>query len=214
MSRCLLTGHVVQHQHQAQMLVLVSESDPSATQVVGGQFHCHPIACKNSNPKPSHLTGNGAEYGVSVLQENAERGVGEYLGHLALEFYRLVFCHQTRLSGSHSATCRFEGSHEAIDGASPQPKKGHPRLLSGWPDLTVTIGAGRSVTELDYVLCCWTLLALHDVELDPLTLRKGLESTSLNRGVVYETIALTIFWRDETVSLGVVEPLHFPGSTH
>ena len=47
-----------------------------------------------------------------------------------------------------------------------------------------------------------------DIELDRITFRQGLETLSLDRGVVYEDVIATIVL-DKTVALVVVEPLYF-----
>src|SRR5882724_2186623 len=70
------------------------------------------------------------------------------------------------------------------------------------------------LAELDDVLRRRTLLALHDVELDPLTLGQRLEALSLNRGMVHEAVLLAALGRNEAKALGVVEPLDRAGRTH
>src|SRR5438045_2230618 len=57
------------------------------------------------------------------------------------------------------------------------------------------------------VLRGWTLLTLHDVELDRLAFGKRLEAASLNRRMMDETILLAIGTREEAEALRVIEPL-------
>src|ERR1700733_1951219 len=71
-----------------------------------------------------------------------------------------------------------------------------------------------SASDLGDVLGGGALLALHDVELDPLAFSERLEAAALNGGVVNEAILLPVLRRDEAEALGVVEPLHRAGSTH
>ena len=47
-----------------------------------------------------------------------------------------------------------------------------------------------------------------DIELDRVTFGQGLESLSLDRGVVYEDVIATIVL-DKTVALVVIKPLYF-----
>src|SRR5207237_8136246 len=56
------------------------------------------------------------------------------------------------------------------------------------------------------------LLALHDVELDPLALGQRLEALCLDRGVVNEAVLLAVLGCDEAETLRVVEPLHDTGN--
>src|SRR5688500_14878658 len=85
--------------------------------------------------------------------------------------------------------------------------KGHP---GGWP-----LSRGRSGSgDLGDVLGRRTLVALDDVELDPLALGEALEAAALDRRVMNEQILAAILRRDESEALGVVEPLHFTRVTH
>src|SRR3954471_2226414 len=54
-----------------------------------------------------------------------------------------------------------------------------------------------------------TLGAGLDLELDLLPLGEGLEAVHGDRGEVHEHVFATFLF-DEAVSLGVIEPLHFP----
>src|SRR5258708_7046598 len=68
------------------------------------------------------------------------------------------------------------------------------------------IAACDELLQLDDVLRRRALLALHDVELDPLTLGQALEALGLDRRMVDEAVLLTVLGRDEAEALGVVEP--------
>ena len=74
-------------------------------------------------------------------------------------------------------------------------------------DKTSTDLAGV-VSELDYVGGLGSLLALGDVETDPLVLGEGAEPAVLDGGVVDEEIGASFIRRNETESLFSVEPLH------
>src|SRR5690606_38013167 len=65
-----------------------------------------------------------------------------------------------------------------------------------------------------YVLRCRALLALHNVELDGLTLLQALEAVRLNGRVMDEAVLAAIVGRDEAEALLVVEPLHGAFGTH
>src|SRR5881296_3680563 len=65
--------------------------------------------------------------------------------------------------------------------------------------------------ELHDVLRRGALLALHDVELDPLALGQRLEALRLDRGVVHEAVLLAVLGCDKAKTLRVVEPLHDTG---
>src|SRR5688572_7703901 len=71
-----------------------------------------------------------------------------------------------------------------------------------------------SAAQLDDVLRRRALLALHDIELNPLTLGERLEAAPLNGRMMDEAILLTILAGDEAETLRVVEPLHGAGRTH
>ena len=58
-----------------------------------------------------------------------------------------------------------------------------------------------------YVLCLPALRAFDHVELDLLTFLQAAESICLNRGEVHEYI-FSILAADETITFGVVKPLH------
>src|SRR5690349_15706341 len=84
----------------------------------------------------------------------------------------------------------------------------------GDPGPAVRVAIGRLPSELHDVLGRRTLLALHDVELDPLSLGQRLEPLTLNRRVVDEAVLLAAFGRDEAEALGVIEPLDRAGGAH
>src|SRR5690606_29350520 len=71
----------------------------------------------------------------------------------------------------------------------------------------------RSVEPND-VLRGGTLRPVDEIELDPLTLREGLESLHLDRGVVHEAVTGAALGRDETEPLRVIEPLDRTDVTH
>src|SRR5690606_35247754 len=71
-----------------------------------------------------------------------------------------------------------------------------------------------SAAHLGDVVRRRTLLALHDVELDGLTLCQRLEALALDGRVMHEAVLLTAVGGNETKTLGVVEPLHLAGGTH
>src|SRR5690348_543951 len=85
-------------------------------------------------------------------------------------------------------------------GASPSPP---PKRHESFGD-----GRLRSTAQLRHILGRGTLLTLHHVEFDALTLAQGLEATTLNGRVVDEQILPTVFGRDKTKSLRIVEPLN------
>jgi hypothetical protein len=63
------------------------------------------------------------------------------------------------------------------------------------------------ISEFHHVGGLGALLALDDVEADPLILLERAESAVLDGGVVDEEISATFIGRDETESLFGVEPL-------
>jgi len=50
------------------VLVLMSERDTTATQVVGRYFDGDAVSGQYSNAEPSHLSGDRAKDGVSIFQ--------------------------------------------------------------------------------------------------------------------------------------------------
>jgi hypothetical protein len=63
-------------------------------------------------------------------------------------------------------------------------------------------------SELHHVGGLRSLLALGDIETDPLILREGPESPVLDGGVVDEQVGATLIRRNETETLFCVEPLN------
>src|SRR5690606_3775651 len=55
------------------------------------------------------------------------------------------------------------------------------------------------------------LLALNDVELDPLAVVQRAETAALDGAVVHEDVLLAVVTRDEAEPLLRIEPLHRPG---
>jgi hypothetical protein len=86
--------------------------------------------------------------------------------------------------------------------------------VRGDPEPAVGLAIGRLSSELHDVLGRRALLALDDVELDPLALGQSLEPLTLNRRVVDEAVLLAAFGRDEAEALGVIEPLDRAGGAH
>src|SRR5687767_11651312 len=71
-----------------------------------------------------------------------------------------------------------------------------------------TYGRGSSGDAL-HVRRVQSLVAGADLELDFLSLGERLEPVHLNGGEVYEHV-FAAFLFDEAITLGVIEPLHFP----
>src|SRR5438067_10211350 len=63
------------------------------------------------------------------------------------------------------------------------------------------------------VPCLRTLRAVDDLEFDRLTLFQGPEAVATDSGIVHEHVAAT-FALNETIALGVVEPLDLACDTH
>ena len=63
------------------------------------------------------------------------------------------------------------------------------------------------------VPCLRTLWAVNDLEFDRLTLFQGPEAVATDRGVMDEDVAAALAF-NETVALGVVEPLDLTCNTH
>src|SRR5438552_2843035 len=63
------------------------------------------------------------------------------------------------------------------------------------------------------VPCLRTLRAVDDLEFDRLTLFQGPEAVATDSGIVHKHVAAT-FALNETVALGVVEPLDLACDTH
>jgi hypothetical protein len=77
------------------------------------------------------------------------------------------------------------------------------------------LGAGQVVKWLGFgdVPRLRNLGAVDDFELDRLTLFKGPEAVATDRGIVHKYVAATLPF-NETVALGVVEPLDLACDTH
>jgi hypothetical protein len=69
-------------------------------------------------------------------------------------------------------------------------------------------------SDLRNVLGRGALLALDDVELDPLALVESLESLTLDCAVMAEYILATVIAGDEAIALLGVEPLYCARRTH
>jgi hypothetical protein len=68
---------------------------------------------------------------------------------------------------------------------------------------------GGCVLEADYSIRLGTFLTLDDVKLDVIALFQRFVSVQLNRRVVNEYIR-PVFASDESIALGIVEPLDLP----
>src|SRR5688500_14011154 len=92
----------------------------------------------------------------------------------------------------------------------PLAKRTGPPRVSRWPHPRRSAGSA----DLDDVLGGGALLALDDLELDPVAFLQRLEAVPLNRRIVNEAVLLAVLRRDEAEALRVVEPLHGTGRTH
>ena len=81
-------------------------------------------------------------------------------------------------------------------------RKRAPRISGPFPPR-----AGFGQLQLGHVGRLLALRPFHDIELNFLPFGQGLESVSLERRVVHKNI-VAIRSRDESVALGVVEPLY------
>src|SRR4051812_2362763 len=77
----------------------VAVHDPRAVEVVGGDLHADPVARQDPDAEAAHLARDVAEDLVSVVELDAEHGVGEGLHHLALELDLLLLRHLGREDG-------------------------------------------------------------------------------------------------------------------
>src|SRR5215210_2017951 len=101
----------------------------------------------------------------------------------------------------------------------PERSEGFHRLQTKGPPLRAALSVQASqmlaLFYLGHVLGGGALRTLHDVELNPVALRKATEAFRLNGGVVDETILVPILRGDKTKTLRVVEPLHrADGASH
>jgi hypothetical protein len=103
-----------------------------------------------------------------------------------------------------NASCDDWGKPSGTDQAAP-PRGGsylkHPALYTL---LRCVMGA---VPEADYSIRLWAFLALDDIELDLVAFLERFVPVQLNCGIVNEYIR-PVFASDESVALGVVEPLN------
>src|SRR5918994_2092933 len=70
-----------------------------------------------------------------------------------------------------------------------------------------------ALAQLDHVFGGRTLLALHDLELNPIAFGERAEALRLNGREVHEAVLLPVLGGDETKTLLIVEPLHGAGDT-
>lgn len=69
--------------------LLVAVGDASAGQVVRCEFNLNPVARKNSDVVPAHLSRDVAEHGQAILELDPEHGVRERLDDRAFEDNRI-----------------------------------------------------------------------------------------------------------------------------
>src|ERR1700727_3568054 len=65
--------------------LLVPVGDPTPVEVVGSDLDLHLVAGQNPDAVHPHLSRAGRQHLVSVLQLDAEHGIGQWLDHRAFE---------------------------------------------------------------------------------------------------------------------------------
>src|SRR5947207_15679593 len=95
-------------------------------------------------------------------------------------------------------------------GGSARQTNGRPATRAGRPS-PCHRASGVGLLQLDDVLRRGALLALDDVELDPLAFGQALEALGLDRRMMDEAVLLTVLGGDEAEALGVIEPLDRAG---
>src|SRR5215204_6174460 len=100
------------------------------------------------------------------------------------------------MTGLRTADCRLRTERLPVPGGSPAPA-----------------GSSGGLGGAGHVAGLRTLGTVDDFKLNRLSLFEGTETGALNRRVVYEHVAAA-FALDETVALGVVEPLDLACNTH
>lgn len=73
--------------------LLVAIGDATAREIVRGELHHDLVARKNADVVHADLARDGAEDRMTVLELNAEHGVGQRLGNCALEFDCVFLLH-------------------------------------------------------------------------------------------------------------------------
>jgi hypothetical protein len=68
-------------------------------------------------------------------------------------------------------------------------------------------------SDLDYICCLRTFLALNDVKLHFLTFGQGFETITLNSGIVHKHI-FSVFTGNKPKSFIIVKPLNFTSNCH
>jgi hypothetical protein len=76
-------------------LILMPERDTTSAQVVWGYFNSDSVTRQHANTESPHLTRNCAEDRMPVFEKDTKGGIRKYFRNLALEFNRLVLCHQS-----------------------------------------------------------------------------------------------------------------------
>jgi hypothetical protein len=92
-------------------------------------------------------------------------------------------------------------------------------LLRHWIGLRTSGGdanpcGGRSRLRALDVFGRWPFLPVDDIEFHELAFIEGLVAVPLDRGMMYETILLTVGAGDEAEPFRLVEPLHGTGRSH
>src|SRR5690606_16545564 len=93
--------------------------DAPARQVIGRQFHRHPVAGQDADEVHAHLARNMAEHLVAVVQLHPEHGVGQRLDDSALHLDHIVFAHG--LSPPPSPSRRAPPGPPALPRLRPSP---------------------------------------------------------------------------------------------
>ena len=73
--------------------LLDPEYNPTASQVVGGQFHRYLVSRKDTYVVHAHLSRNMPQYDVAIFEFHPKRSVGEIINNLALHLDDIFFGH-------------------------------------------------------------------------------------------------------------------------
>jgi hypothetical protein len=110
----------------AELLVAVDDSAP--VQVVRRELHLDAIAREYADVVAAHLSGDVRENLVVVIEPDAEHGVGQGLGNLALELDLLFFVRQR--SSSAAPVSRGQGHNRGWGSIDRATARGHPNRLA------------------------------------------------------------------------------------
>ena len=91
--------------------LLVAIGDATAREVVRGKLHHDLIARKDADVVHADLARDGAENRMTVLELNAEHGVGQGLGDRALEFDGVFLLHGIIFLSKTTATANDSKDH-------------------------------------------------------------------------------------------------------